>query len=491
MITMQNACFTYEAEGEAGIHDITLHIPEGQCVLLTGASGCGKTTLIRLLNGLIPRFYSGELNGRICIEGKEVEKWDADELSAKVGSVFQNPRSQFFNLDTTSEIAFGCENLGWSREEIRRRVQETAADLGISHLLDRNIFSLSGGEKQMVAIASAYAMGADIFVMDEPSANLDTVATEQLAKTIARLKVDGKTLIIAEHRLYYLRGLADRILYMEKGRIQGDWTEKEFLALTAGGRMRRGLRSYDLQAMEPEPRLLLQDREADFFIEDLWAAYPRSEPVLSGVTCKSAPGEVIAVIGRNGQGKSTFARCLCGLIKEMKGKIRYKGNIAPYKKRIGRIYLVMQDSTCQLFGDSVIGELTLSRSANDGCTDTFDRILGWLSLEMLRDRHPMSLSGGEKQRLAIAAGIVRDSDIMILDEPTSGLDYDNMQRVKEVLEMLRKDGKHIFVITHDYEFLLTTCDRVLEIEDGKVCRDYPVNAEHLQELRRFFLESCR
>lgn len=457
-------------------------------MLLVGASGSGKTTLTRLINGLIPNFYSGELRGAIEIDGKELKTWDTDELATKVGSVFQNPRSQFFNIDTTSEIAFGCENLGWSREKIHRRVRETVEDLRIPHLIDRNIFSLSGGEKQMVAIASTYAMGPDIFVMDEPSSNLDTDATERLAQMIARLKAEGKTIVITEHRLYYLRGIVDRIIYLRDGVIENDWTEAEFLRLTREELIFRGLRNYDLKAVQLEDNRLRRKPPADLLMEDLWVTYPRSKPILCGITCNAAPGEIVAVIGKNGQGKSTFARCLSGLLKEKKGRVQYQGCRLSYKKRIGKIYLVMQDAGCQLFSDSVMGEISLSYNKERSCLNVSEEILKRLYLDELKNSHPMSLSGGEKQRLVIAAGIVQNSNIIILDEPTSGLDYNNMQSVKKVMEMLRDEGKYVFVITHDYEFLLSTCDRVLEIEEGKTYRDYPVDSDHLPELRKFFLK---
>lgn len=492
MIDLHHVSFRYDSRGENGVHNIDLHIPKGQCVLLTGESGCGKTTLTRLMNGLIPGFYTGELSGEMSIDGHPLETWRTDEFYARVGSVFQNPRSQFFNLDTTGEIAFGCENLGLSRGEIHKRVHRTFEELQITGLTDRDIFSLSGGEKQMVAIASAYAMGPDIFVMDEPSANLDTLATRQLAQLICRLKASGKTIVIAEHRVYYLHGIADRVLYMQNGRIAHDWTAAQFFMLTEEERLRKGLRAIRLEklSVHDRPRQLpVEDK--GFHVENLSVRYKRGKPVLQGFTCAACEGEIIAVIGRNGQGKTTLARCLCGLLKENGGRILYRRKRISYKDRAGEIYLVMQESGYQLFSDSVERELSLPlKDVNTGRRDLVDCVLEKLFLNQFRDRHPMTLSGGEKQRLAIAAGIVQDSEVMILDEPTSGLDYTNMRRVVEAMALMKQMKKRIFIITHDYEFLLSACDRVLHIDDGTVQEDYIVNRQNLPKLQQFFMQAA-
>ena len=212
MIELKNVSFSYHTdEFNSGVYDINLTIPSGQTVLLCGASGCGKTTITRLINGLAPVYYQGELKGEILIDGIDSSKVTLYELSKKIGSVFQNPRSQFFSVDSTSEIAFGCENTGIPREEMYRRIGQVAGDLNIESLLDRNLFALSGGEKQKIACASVSAMQPEILVLDEPSSNLDLHTISDLKEVIRKWKEQGKTVIIAEHRLYYLMELADRI----------------------------------------------------------------------------------------------------------------------------------------------------------------------------------------------------------------------------------------------------------------------------------------
>lgn len=219
-VEFHGVAFSYaDAEGnlfEPVLKGVNLSVARGQCVAVTGCSGCGKTTLMRLVNGLAPQAYDGELSGAVRVLGQDAADLGIEGLSLCVGSVFQNPRSQFFNLDTTSEIAFGCENAGLPHDEIHLRVHDAAADLGISHLLDRDIRKLSGGQRQMVALASVHALGPEVFALDEPTAALDVASMRTLAHLVRRLKELGRTVIVSEHRLWWLRGIADRVVHMEK-----------------------------------------------------------------------------------------------------------------------------------------------------------------------------------------------------------------------------------------------------------------------------------
>ncbi|MFT8888819.1 MAG: energy-coupling factor ABC transporter ATP-binding protein [Ethanoligenens sp.] len=490
MISIEHVQYTYENSSSGCLKDFSLQIPSGQCVLLTGSSGCGKTTVTRLINGLIPSFFEGTFSGQVFLDGVERSEWSSDALAAKVGSVFQNPRSQFFNLDTTSEIAFGCENMGLSRAELHTRVRRAAADLKLEYLLGRDIFSLSGGEKQMIAIASVYAMNPDIYVLDEPSANLDMEAIDKLRKILIHLKQRGKTILIAEHRLHYLRGVAERIVYMRDGCVLHDWAAAMFEALSGVEQKKLGLRAFDLYRCVLPPKTVKNRPDGGIDVVHIKAGYRHQKSVLRDFSIQAGKGEIVAVVGRNGQGKSTFAKCLCGLIKEKSGTVFYEHVRYPCRSRAGEVYMVMQEPGYQLFAASVRDELQVSlhhRLPDGGTTSRAQHILERMGLREKEEQHPLNLSGGEKQRLAIAAGLMQDTQIFFLDEPTSGLDYGNMQRVVSVLQDLKQQGCIVFIITHDYEFLLAVCDRLIVVENGKAVDSFPLTQATISSLRELFL----
>lgn len=251
LINFKDVSFKYKGKEESSIKNINLKIKEGQCIVLCGRSGCGKTSNTRLLNGLIPDFYQGDLSGIVEIDGKLISNLPIYKISEKVGSVFQNPNTQFFNTDTDSEIAFGIENLSVAEEKLRPIVDKVFCDFKIEKLKNRSIFELSGGEKQKIAFASIYAMNPDIYVLDEPSSNLDSDAINDLKDLLTFLKSKGKTIIITEHRLYYLKDLVDIICYIEKGEIKSIYSQEDFLKLSVKERENKGLRALDLSKVEP------------------------------------------------------------------------------------------------------------------------------------------------------------------------------------------------------------------------------------------------
>ena len=248
MVELKNVSFRYGSEegheyGENSLSGVSISVREGEFVLLTGPSGCGKTTVLRLINGLIPHFYPGFLEGEVLIDGKAVGSQKLYDTALQVGTVFQNPRSQFYNVDTTGELAFGCENRGLPEQEIYRRIDDTVARLGIEALMDRNIFRLSDGEKQKIACAAVSVAGAGIILLDEPSANLDYEATLALRKLILEWRKEGKTIVAAEHRIAYLWDLIDRAVILRDGKIIRELIGEEKNALTPEALAGMGLRS--------------------------------------------------------------------------------------------------------------------------------------------------------------------------------------------------------------------------------------------------------
>mgnify|MGYP002740447614 CR=1 FL=1 len=324
MITFQHVSFSYDSHKmqakthrTEGLHDINFTVNDGECVLLCGKSGCGKTTLTRLVNGLIPNVYPGKLTGNVLLDGQNLSELPMYEIASLVGSVFQNPRTQFFNVDTDSEIAFGVENQALPREQIAQKVAAAAKILEIETLRGRNIFSLSGGEKQKVAFASVYAMNPMVYLLDEPSSNLDMESVASLRSHLKMLKSQGKTILIVEHRLYYLMGIADRIIVLNEGRIKKDYSVKEFLTLSDEERRNMGLRTTDLRKELP---LVTAGKEQEIRLElKNISLFYKKKTVLENINEKFSRGEVIALVGKNGAGKTTFSRALCGLHKEIKG----------------------------------------------------------------------------------------------------------------------------------------------------------------------------
>ena len=466
MISLKNVSFSYDGQENNGLHNVSLEIPKGQCVLLCGESGCGKTTITRLINGLIPHFFSGELSGEISVCGLDVTKTDIADISDYVGSVFQNPRTQFFNTDTDSEIVFGMENKGMPYQMMLDRYQQTLRELHIEKLKGRNLFDLSGGQKQTIAFASVYALNPDIFVLDEPSSNLDPEAIQELRRLLLLIKAQGKTIIVSEHRLYFLNGIADRIVLMEHGKLKQSWSASDFALLSDEQVKALGLRSYTPTRLElPEIAPSRNDTPA-VEVKDLAIGYEKGEPVAQHLNFRVYPGEIVGVVGKNGCGKSTLARTLCGLQKELRGEVLYKNSMVPGKRRIRKAYLVMQDPDYQLFTDSVYQELLLALSdQKDKDEKRIDDILDELNLTIYKERHPMSLSGGQKQRTAIGVAALRDAEVLIFDEPTSGLDYKNMESVAGILSALSKRGKAILVISHDNELLMKVCSRIIRVDE--------------------------
>jgi energy-coupling factor transport system ATP-binding protein len=486
MIELNGVSFTYQnAAKEGGLLDVSLRIRRGECVLLCGESGCGKTTLARLINGLIPHFYDGDLRGEILVEGKSVPGLQLYDMAGLTGTVFQNPRSQFFNVDTTGEIAFGPENLGLPEKEILSRIDIVSREMNVKHLLGRSIFKLSGGQKQKIACASVAALHPEIYVLDEPSSNLDMASVEDLRRHIALWKSQGKTIVVAEHRLHYLRGLCDRVLYLRGGKIEGEYTWREFEDIPTEERFAMGLRALSLDEIR-KMRSTASNQGGDTLeLSNFIYTYKRGPKAVDIPTLTLPKGAVIAVVGLNGAGKSTFARCLCGLNRRFRGTLTLNGKILGNGARRKKCFMVMQDVDHQLFTESVLDEILLGMQNED--VAAAKEILDSLHLLDLKDAHPMSLSGGEKQRVAIATAIASEREVIVFDEPTSGLDLTHMHRVAKNIRRLKEMDKTVFVITHDPELILSCCTHMLKLTDGAAAAVFQLDENGRREMLSFFM----
>ena len=483
VIASRGIVYRYPRGEQPALAGADLNIGQGECVVLCGKSGCGKTTLTRLINGLIPSFFGGELRGECDTFGLRAGQAAIESYVPLVGSVFQNPKTQYFNVDTTAELAFPCENMGMEPERIRRRIVEISRMLQLTPLLGKSIFHLSGGEKQRIAFGSACMLSPALLVLDEPTSNLDQRAMEQLHDMIRAMKEKGTTVVIAEHRLSWIADQADRYLYFDEGRLCDEWTAEEFRRLPQKTLWDKGLRAADLGDVrkvlakkKSRGRGDTRKREA-VLLRDVTIGYRKQHPIRKIDELRVCHGEIVGLMGHNGAGKSTLAQTLCGLLPPLEGKILWQGHPAGKRELNRHSFMVMQDVNYQLFSDSVEQEILLGtreeRYLENGGEEPsrLQEVMEELDLTGFRGRHPHSLSGGQKQRVAIASAILSDKDFFVFDEPTSGLDYFHMQQVGKLLRWLRDQGKAILVITHDEELAARWCDRIVGLDDENSRRE--------------------
>lgn len=484
MVKAEHITFSYEnARNGAAVMNINVDIPKGQIVLLCGESGSGKTTLGRLMNGLIPAYYEGTMKGSISINGMDTRQVDLYELAPYIGSVFQNPKSQFYTLQTDTEIVFACENIGLNKTDILNRFESTVQSLHIENLVGKSLFSLSGGEKQKIACASVNALSPDIFVLDEPTSNLDIGTIQDMQKILLTWKRQGKTVIIAEHRLVWLKGIADRVIYFQNGAIAQDLNAEDFWSKSTKELHAMGLRAEVV--FRPQKRIYASKKQS-IEIKNFQYSFKKTK-ILEIPYLKIPKGAIVAILGNNGAGKTTFARCFCGLLKKAEGTLNYGGKEYRNKERIRLCYMVMQDVNHQLFSESVLDEILLGVDAPLEKRESLaNDILRELDLQEHAGDHPMSLSGGQRQRVAIAGAIATDKEFIIFDEPTSGLDYRHMKEVAASIHKLSDMGKTQFIITHDPELVSECCDYFLFIENGKISDSGVWNEENINRISRYF-----
>ena len=456
MITLENLSLFYEQDKKV-LDDINLIVADGECVLLTGESGSGKSSIINSINGLAFEYENAKFSGSVKVNNKDLKGMELYEISLLISSVFQNPKTHFFNVDTTLELLFYLENIGLDRKEMESCMEDMLKLFPIKHLLGRSIFDLSGGEKQILCVAACYISGCKIIVLDEPSSNLDDTYIDILKEMLQILKNKGITLIIAEHRIYYLTDLADRIILVRKGELFKELTKDELL--NSGRQL--GLRSAIKTVLKAQNKSVGNDlniKKLEYNFKD--GSGLKIEDISFGL------GNIYGITGKNGCGKSTFLRVMTGLDDKGKSEITFNGKILNKKDRLKNSSLVMQDVNHQLFTDSVEEEIKLG--VKDLSQDGLDKVLFGLELTELKDRHPMSLSGGQKQRVAIASVLCKNSRFIFFDEPTSGMDYKNMIRISKLIKEMSTKDNIIFIVSHDNEFLNETADSILCLEEFKI-----------------------
>ena len=458
MIEIENLSFKYSVDDDYILKNINLSVHKGECVLLCGKSGCGKSTLLKTINGIIPEFCNGEIDGRVEVCGMNTFETEIYKISEKVGSVFQNPKTQFYTTNTTDEIAFGLENYGLERTKINKKIKEVKEALKIEPLMNRNIFELSGGEKQKIAIASVYALNPEIFVFDEPSSSLDIDSMKELSNIIDKLKAVGKTIIIAEHRLWYLKNVADRAIYLENGKITKEYSMEEIEDLSEEERLRTGLRhtSFQNSNFDIKENSLINVLELE--INDL--LYKRNKQTIFRIdSLKFESEKIVGIVGNNGIGKSTFAKIVCGLKKQSSGTICKNNRKLCSKERIRNSLLVMQEINNQLFTDTVYDEICLTSDIDE--ENKINICMADMQIDKLKKKNPHTLSGGQKQRAVILSALLSNKNILFFDEPTSGLDYESMKVVAENIKKFKEKKQLILIISHDMEFLEEVCDKVI------------------------------
>lgn len=445
------------------LSDLNISIKSGEFVVVCGASGCGKSSLIRLLNGLIPELYEGDYEGEFQVFDEILPTQNFNAYVEKIGVVFQNPKTQFFMNDVYSELGFEMENYGLARKQMVERISEVSDLFQLEDYWTKNMHELSGGEKQRIAFASSCMTDHELFLLDEPSSNLDEKHINLIAEQLAWLKEEGKTVIVAEHRLYYLMPYADRFLFMKEGRIVHDFTKERILSLSDEEVTKRGLRSLRQPKLEIETSSQEGVGDKVLTCQNLSYYYKTGD----GVTINQASfnsGQVTGIVGHNGAGKTTLSQLLTGLLKKQTGEIFFNDNKQTAKSLIKKSFMVMQDVNLQLFFETVEKELTAKAKR----LDLFDEVLETLQLRNLLHRHPQTLSGGQKQRVAIATAVLSGKELIVLDEPTSGLDLKHMKEVARMMKMLKQFQVIVIIISHDKEFLNLSCDSMIEMDKGQI-----------------------
>lgn len=460
MIQVKNLSISYK--DDLIIDNINFNINKGECVLFTGKSGSGKTSIINSINGIGSKYYSENIKGDILIKGKNLMDSEIYNISKIIANVFQNPKTHFFNVNTTLELMFYLENLGFSKEEMDKKLKEMLKIFPIENLLNRDIFKLSGGEKQILTIASCYMSGLDIIILDEPSSNLDDKFINILSNMLKILKDKGISLIISEHRIYYLKDIIDTIYLVDNKKINKISADK-FLSFNNDQLVSYGLRSVNKPVLKSKEFL----NEGEFEIKKLTCSFLNKEKILiENLAFKQ--GKIYGIVGYNGCGKTSLLHSLLGISKRSRELILFNGKKISKRKRLRNSSYVAQDVNYQLYTDEVLKEVSLGiKHINK---ENIEKVLKELDIYKYKNKHPFALSGGEKQRTLIANTSLKDNKFIYFDEPTSGMDLVNMQRISNLIKEISNENNIILIVSHDIEFLNNITDYIVNLEKYRISK---------------------
>ncbi|MBC8448847.1 MAG: ABC transporter ATP-binding protein [Chloroflexi bacterium] len=485
--------FQYRTRQEPALRGISFQADQGELILVAGASGCGKTTLMRCVNGLIPRSYKGgQLAGTIRLFGKDPTPLPLAQISQMVGTVLQDPEKQVVGSYVLNEVAFGLENLRLPRRQIHERVEWVLDYLGLSHLRDRETFSLSGGEKQKVALAGVLAMQPDILLLDEPLASLDPVSSQEALALIRRLADEGKTVLLIEHRVEdILKARPDQALFLSDGEQRYFGPTDGFLAIADYRELKlpapmvlRQARETQEEVPPPPPPAPSNGRPPLVEFDHVSFYYEPEQPVLHDVSLTIRRGDIIALLGPNGAGKTTLVKQAIGLLKPQEGAVRVEGqdtrriSTAQVARTLGYVF---QSPTHMLFAPTVQEELAFGprnlRFDEETVQGNVKRAIDILNLRGLEEYPPLALSFGQQKRVTIAAVLAMQSKILAMDEPTAGQDYRNYTSFMNSILALRAEQEDLFsailFITHDLDLAVGFANRVILMFEGSIAADGP------------------